>query len=253
MLLLIDIEELNNPNIRIRDKVVPLECMNCGGVFFKRKMDVQETIKNTDGGCKYCSVNCSGMAHRKPKKEKIPFVSKKITCICGFCKKSFIVYPSQLSMTRKSLRKSPDLVFCSVSCGGKFYWKEKFSKVKKTNRSNLERYIESKLKIDFPDLEIKFNEKQLIYRAELDIYFPTLKLAFEFNGPAHYEPIFGQKELDKRQANDKRKSRECLIRGINLVIFDVRKPRFNHIVGDSYYLIIKDYIEKAISQELASL
>jgi len=48
----------------------------------------------------------------------------------------------------------------------------------------------------YPDLVIHFNKKDAI-NSELDIYIPSLKLAFELNGIFHYEPIFGKENFLK--------------------------------------------------------
>lgn len=56
--------------------------------------------------------------------------------------------------------------------------------------------------------------------AELDIYFPDLRLAFELNGPLHYEPIYGPEKLSSIQTNDTRKFQACLEHGIELCILD---------------------------------
>ena len=57
--------------------------------------------------------------------------------------------------------------------------------------------------------------------AELDIYIPSLKLAFELNGIVHYEPIYGLDQLGKTQGNDHRKMLACAERGIDLCVLDV--------------------------------
>lgn len=71
-------------------------------------------------------------------------------------------------------------------------------------------------------MDIRFCEREHI-NAELDIYVPHLKLAFELNGIFHYEPIYGPEHLSKVQNNDNRRLQACLERGIELCIIDTSK------------------------------
>ena len=102
--------------------------------------------------------------------------------------------------TKNQFIKFPNS-FCSSTCSGTYNSAhKKFG----TRRSKLEKWLEEKLIMSYPSLEFHFNRKDTIY-AELDIYIPTLNLAFELNGIFHYEPIFGDKKLQSTQTNDKRK------------------------------------------------
>ena len=62
--------------------------------------------------------------------------------------------------------------------------------------------------------------------AELDIYIPSLNLAFELNGIFHYEPIFGEKKLNSTKNNDKRKFQACLEKNIELCIIDTSTQKY---------------------------
>jgi hypothetical protein len=64
------------------------------------------------------------------------------------------------------------------------------------NRSKLEIYLEQELIKLYSTLEIHFCRSDTI-GSELDIYIPSLKLAFEINGIFHYKPIFGEDKLKK--------------------------------------------------------
>ena len=59
-------------------------------------------------------------------------------------------------------------------------------------------------------------------RLEIDIWIPTLKLAIEYQGEQHYQPIErwgGADGLKKRKENDKRKRELCRRNGFVLVEF----------------------------------
>ena len=81
--------------------------------------------------------------------------------------------------------------FCSRSCSATFNNK---NKTYGTRRSKLEVFLEKELIKLYPDLLFHFNRKDTI-NSELDIYIPSLKLAFELNGIFHYEPIYGDNKL----------------------------------------------------------
>lgn len=104
-------------------------------------------------------------------------------------------------------------------------------------RSKLERWIENKLKETFPLLEMDFNKKDAI-NSELDIFFPTLRLAFELNGCFHYEPIFGEDKLKQIQNNDSRKFQACIEKGIELCIIDASKHTYVTDKSCGYYWTI---------------
>ena len=133
--------------------------------------------------------------------------------------------------------------FCSYVCNGNYN-----SRNKKTGTkiSKLEKWIESKLKFLYPSLVVNYNKNDTI-NAELDIYIPSLKLAFELNGPFHYEPIFGEEKLKSTQTNDKRKFQACLEHKIELCIIDTSKQRyFKEKTSNEYLCIITNIIEQKL-------
>lgn len=52
---------------------------------------------------------------------------------------------------------------------------------------------------------------------ELDIYSPTLKLAFEYNGAQHYRPLDGQANFASQQSRDATKRKLCAKEGVLLI------------------------------------
>jgi hypothetical protein len=133
--------------------------------------------------------------------------------------------------------------FCSQSCAASYHNKHK---THGTKRSKLEKWIEQQLSGSFPSLGIKYNSVDAI-NAELDIYIPSLKLAFELNGIFHYEPIHGHGKLATTKSNDERKFQACLERGIELCVIDTSSQKyFKPKTGEKFLQIIELIIRKKL-------
>lgn len=195
MKLLIEIKELSN--FKSRDKI-DCECEVCKKIFKTTKNTIQRILK---GNCKnknrFCSKNCQNIGQYT-----------MIKTFCKNCNAEMTIKPSQKRKYKNH--------FCSRPCAGTYNSQHR---TKGTSRSKLEKWLESKLKIIYPQLNIKYNDTSAIL-AELDIYIPSLKLAFELNGIFHYEPIFGLDKLTEIQKRDKRKILTCAQNNIELVIID---------------------------------
>jgi hypothetical protein len=62
---------------------------------------------------------------------------------------------------------------------------------------------------------------------ELDIYVPTSRLAFEYQGQQHFHPVpawGGQRALEEVRARDARKAKTCREMGVRLVTVDYTEP-----------------------------
>lgn len=179
------------------------KCDFCGKDFYK-------SLKNHNASTNYykhkqtfCSHTCRGNARRVP----------RVGIRCHTCDKEL-----GKMLTEKELLSKP-VSYCSAKC----YFASPIRKKKVGyRRSKLELYLEDRLPTIFPLLEFHFNKRDTI-NSELDIYVPSLKLAFELNGAFHYEPIFGKEQLEKIQNNDNRKFQACLEKGIELCIIDSSK------------------------------
>lgn len=144
----------------------------------------------------------------------------------------------QFQKKRREIKKSPNH-FCSLSCAVTY---KNTHKTHGTRRSKLEVWLEQQLPSLYPSLEFHFNRKDAI-NAELDIYIPSLKLAFELNGPLHYEAIFGPEKLAQIQNNDERKFQACLEKGIELCLVDVSTFKNYTTTGANTFLeMIKQVI-----------
>lgn len=175
-------------------------CIICEEPMYRTKRHIKEYYENKRNGLKFCSKKC-----QKTGRSKSQIVTCK-NCQNNFQKKN--------SYIKKTLNN-----FCSRSCAATFNNKHK---THGNRRSKLEMYFQEQLTILFPHLEIHYNRKDTI-NSELDIYIPSLHLAFELNGIFHYEPIFGPHKLDQIQNNDQRKFQACIENKISLCIIDVSK------------------------------
>jgi len=156
---------------------------------------------------------------------------------CKQCNKKFTRQPSQIKQSRSGNQ------FCCQSCAATY---NNTHKTTGTRRSKLEKYLEEQLTQLYPNLEIHFNRKDAI-NSELDIYIPSLSLAFELNGIYHYEPIHGQEKLAQIQNNDNRKFQACLENNIELCIIDSSKlVYFKPKNAQKYLDIITNIINKQV-------
>ncbi len=184
-----------------------LKCYCCKNKFAKKKYLIQRilnkknySIQNKSNVGKYCSFECEAKDLRGDSKQIV---------FCKNCDKEFIKLKNQII-------KHPNH-FCCKSCAATY---NNTHKTKGTRVSKLEVWLQEQLTKIYPDLDIRYNEKDAI-NSELDIYIPELKFAFELNGIFHYEPIYGPDKLKQIKNNDNRKFQACIEKGIELVIIDV--------------------------------
>jgi hypothetical protein len=220
----------------IRDKIkyykshekIDFLCDFCNNVFQRTKKGVYDSL-NHNKKFIVCSKNCQNKMMSQIK--GIPLI-----CLCKQCNISFLKKQSQIKKTKNN--------FCSRSCAGKYNSEHK---TVGNRRSKIEFYIETQLCNKY-NFEILFNNKEII-NAELDIYIPSLKLAFELNGIFHYEPIYGCDKLKKIQTNDNRKFQACLEKNIELCILDIsRMKNFKKERANEYILIINKIIDDKIKK-----
>jgi hypothetical protein len=197
-------------------QLLPLQCLHCGKPFFRDKHSILSIINKTAkrDRAEFCSRSCNCL-HKHPP----IFVS------CQTCNKKFKKTLSEIKRNKHH--------FCSYSCGAR--WTN--SHRKGSHRSRLEIWFETQLKALYPSLIFKFNEPNII-NAELDIYIPSLKLAFELNGILHYKPIFGQDKLISTQLRDGQKIISCAKMGIELDVIDVSSMKGFQLTKAQKYLDI---------------
>ena len=206
--------------------LLPLECEYCHKAFNATKNNIQWALKSPSRNyLRLCSDECRTSLNDKRK-----------VIFCHLCNKS-------IKHTQKQL-KNNKYNFCSNSCSTT-YWNT--HKTWGSPRSKLELWIEKNLTKIYDNIEIKYNNRKEI-NAELDIFIPSLKLAFELNGIFHYEPIYGEENLNKVQNNDTRKFQACLERKIELCIIDTHNVKYLKKERDQKFL---DIITNIINTKLA--
>ena len=183
-------------------------CPNCQTRFIVWK-------SHTNQRC--CSFKCAGKYKTRG----------KIKCKCQLCKKEIGRYPSVFNLHKKH--------FCSRLHASQWH-----NKYRKSQRSYLEIWIEEQIKKSFNKLPCLFNSRTAI-TGELDIFFPTLKLAFELNGPAHYKPIYGSAKLKYMQEKDRKKLAECQEKGIQLEVLNTCGQR--HFNPETSYPYLRQIME----------
>lgn len=201
------------------------ECENCKEDFRKQKRFLKSSLNLAHPhkfAIRFCSKKC------EHEKRKAFFVEKK----CSNCLKTLLTQPHLIKKSKSGN------VFCSKSCSASFNNRNKKTG---TRRSKLEVWIEEELR-KFYKFEIIFNGKDAI-NSELDIYIPSLRLAFELNGIFHYEPIYGIDKLAKVKDNDSKKFQSCIENKIELHTIDTSDSEYFKPDRDIKYLnIIKNII-----------
>ncbi len=214
------------------DEIIDCKCDICHKHFNRTRKVIWHAIRHNIIPGRFCSYKCVGIFNKKNR------LSSLVEVDCKQCGK-------------KGLKRNPYRInhqknqFCSRSCLG--HYKAKHNP-KGYKRSKLEKWLEEQLRILYPKLDFLFNDKTAINPLELDIYIPSLKLAFELNGIFHYEPIYGEDKLKNIQERDQRRFSHCIEKGIGLTIIDSSSfpDYFKEVRAKPYLEIITKIIDSKI-------
>jgi len=209
---------MNLPDVNyksIHDQINSLKCPNCGGDITKY---VSPSRLRRSSSNIFCSKEC---AHKFNTAKKINRIDVK----CSNCN-------NDLKITKGRL-KNYKFYFCDRKCQNQYA--PKFAAG--INRSKLELYLETRLR-SICDFELFFNNTVVLDGLELDIWIPSINMAFEINGITHYAPIFGKKKFDRTKKSDDKKLLLCKQKGIELVTIDCRSKKFTYSYGEKILQLI---------------
>lgn len=222
-----------------------INCKKCGVEFLTYNKDAL-----------YCSIQCSNKTTFEEgihsfKQAKPCIHCQELIRIANHSKHEAIClsYNKECKMCKKSFRttkKNRRNIFCSQSCSATYNNSNKKSGIR---RSKLELHLETRLGELYPKLNIEFNKIQ-DFGFELDILFPTLKLAFEINGIVHYQNIYGQEKYERTKNNDRNKMLKCYEKNITLVVLDtLEQKRFDEESSTKYLDLICKMVNHALIQK----
>lgn len=217
--------QISKSELKLYKENIPCKCEHCNNIFGISKSDAYRVFKGTKNK-RFCSNKCKNS-------HKTKLFTTEVQC-----KNCLLIFTKHNCALKQNN-------FCSQTCSATFNNKNKKFGIR---RSKLEVFLEKKLLEKYPNLEIHFNKKDAI-NSELDIYIPSLKLAFELNGIYHYEPIHGSDKLSQIQNNDNRKFQACLEQGIELCIIDTSKiSYFKETNAIPFFNIIQTIIDNKMEQ-----
>jgi hypothetical protein len=207
------------------NSLLPLECELCSTAFYAIPKEIRKVLNNHKTvKLKFCSKDCS--------------YKSRVTKQLIYCSNCNLEFEKQINQIKKSINN-----FCSRSCNVTYNNK---NKTHGNRRSKLELWLEEELNTLYPNLPIDFNQKDAV-GSELDIYIPSLNLAFELNGIFHYEPIFGTSKLNQTQLNDISKSKACFDNHIDLCVINTSQQKyFKPSTSQKYLDIIINIINERI-------
>lgn len=259
---LYSLEEFNSSTI---NQKLRLECYQCESEFYVLKRYINKAIRQKKNIHKFCSKTCFGLSRKNPnlldisgfnydefkKNIDLQNVGKQINVKTNIiekdeknsevnCKNCNINFNKKITEIKRS--KSGNH-FCCRSCSVSYNNKHKTTG---SRRSKIEIFIEEGLRKNYPTLEIHFNQKSII-SSELDIYIPSLNIAFEINGIFHYKPIYGVDKLYNVMLNDLCKQKNCEEKNIKLFILNISNVKTFNLDINNYYL---DLIKKIIGEFL---
>ena len=229
-------------------------CKNCGKIFY---IEDYENRKSFPKCCSsYCSHSLSGKTNNNGIKQieciqcgKIFEVNKHYAGkqICNECKKENIEKIKQEKQHQKNIKKINVKNKKTNKIITRYISEETRQKFREAGKKSARKQAEirrSKNEIEFCNLcENYFNNvehnKPIFNGWDADVILHDIKFAILWNGKVHYEPIFGQANLNRVINRDKIKLKEIHNAGyIPYIIKDVGKHN-NNFVEEKFNEFIK--------------
>lgn len=244
---------------KTRDRKINTQCTLCNKDIKIRYCEINSKYRKTKNA--FCSRSCAAIFNNKGRKRIIAHKCKQIkqkpalktlkpkTCITVKIRRNTSFFEKVcINCSTHYKTKSKKSNYCSGRCRNLNLKLHTFAhKSSGRSRSKIEEYLEQKLITDYPNLKIKFNDKDTVY-YELDIHIPDYNLAFELNGIFHYLPIYGEETLKKTQYKDQQKLLRCKEKNIDLHVINLGNTRFSKERGDIIYKTITDIIKSRSGQ-----
>ena len=167
-------------------------CERCGDRFLKEVCNIRHTTHN------YCSGRC----RRNEQSTK--------TFPCAECGDPVV------KQAAVRARYPNGRHFCCQSHAATFNNRLR----QKTRRSKIEAEFFDRLVATFPEIEMIPNDKTMLPGIEVDVAIPSLRLAIEWNGVVHFQPIYDQEKLDVIQRRDAAKAQLAADLEIRLVVIN---------------------------------
>lgn len=224
-----------------REKL-PLRCNHCGKTFYWAKKLIKEALKGVGGRSgNFCSPKCYQAA--RPRNtidceecgkffgKSLKEVEDSLHSFCSHhCSATFYnrkrwgakweqetarvpKVPKPLHTCKSCGKETKNRSYCDGTCRNKA-----LNPLIKGNRSKAERWLVAALKGAYPLWTIEENNRIMLDGLELDLYIPEIKLAIEWNGIFHFEPIRGQDKLERIMVKDNTKIERCRELGIELIV-----------------------------------
>lgn len=188
-------------------------CAECGTSFRRAETEIAKVERT------FCSQRCSATFYNRQKwgelrKGRVPIQR------CKGNRTTYISWEIRKPRPSKPIRhcqtcgnETKNHSYCNGTCRNRA-----LNKLIKGSRSKAERVLTTALHEAYPDWTISENDRTVLNGLELDIYIPEIRLAIEWNGVFHYEPIHGIGHLDKIMKKDNIKIEKCREIGVELII-----------------------------------
>lgn len=222
--------------------LLPLQCEGCGNPYHWSKKRIKEALSKGGRWGSFCSPVCY-QAHRPAANQATcqecgkPFsrckseLAKSKRAFCSaHCSATFYnrerygalwasrpipapKQPKPKNQCKSCGQETTNVSYCNGTCRNRA-----LNPLINGSRSKAEKTLVPALKAAYPLWTIEENNRTILNGLELDVYIPEIKLAIEWNGVFHYEPIHGKGHLERITQKDGRKIELCKELGIELIV-----------------------------------